>query len=638
MVHVEPPPPPDPMVFPFTRPPRRAPRRTALVWLIGLAVGILLGREIGQLFMPEWIGAIVGGIVGLLIVARRQRQRADERPLGRIVFDGPNVELPRDAFSPKTDRIAVREILSIEEVGRKYGSLLLRVKSRMYGYPFAVLGGPAGARRVREELVRRLAAEPDGEALLAALEQREDTADRLFAQQPHATRALLLVIAVVYGIAASLGAYGDQLDGAVVLLRMGASVPAYVHDGAWYRLLTANLLHGGAVHIGFNGLAILGLGYIVERLMGTPRFLVLYLMSGVTGTILSAFFSDAVMSVGASTSVFGLFLAWGYFSLRYNARLPAGFAVTNFQWGVLVLNFALPLLIPFIDGWGHAGGAIGGVVIAAIMYPTASSFERPWGTRSAWWAAAGVLIAVHVAAVWMVYANDRREQLDRSDFVQLIAQREQTDPATLNNFAWAIAIDPDTTPKQLEVAEQLIERALAEVDEEAAKSAFLDTAATVAYRGGRARDAVELELAAIAATKADDADAMDRIARQVAALQGEEVQQTYHTQLLRFLEAADGYGLEPTDTATVAALKQGVRVEVSRAGTWYFGVDDPNGRRGILVVETSSEGPTKIPVVTRLPSRSKFAPLGFVDEADAERGVYYERAAHVDALPPPLAF
>lgn len=626
-----------PVVFQLVRPPVQTSRRPSLAWLIGLVIGILLGREIGGVFVPPVIGAVIGGIIGVIIVAWRQRQRADDRPLGAIVFERGEVTLPRDAFSRKTDRIGVREILSIEEVGRRYGALLLRTKSRMYNYPVAVLGGPASVRALRDEVLYRIASEPDGEALIAALVQREGTADRLFAQKPHATRVVLGAIALVFLLATALGAYKDSLDGSVILMRMGASIPDYVREGEWYRLFTANLLHGGTVHIGFNGLAILGLGYIVERLMGTPRFLVLYLVTGVTGTLASVFFSGAMLSVGASTSVFGLFVAWGYLSLRYNARLPAGFAVTNFQWGVLAFNFALPLFLPFIDGWGHAGGALGGVLAAAVMYPSASSFERPWGSRRVWWGVAGALIAAYVAAAVFVFVRDRGDPIRRIDFARLMLRSERVDPGSLNNLAWGFAIDRATTREEIEVAEALIERSLREWDRDRGLSTPLDTQATVVFRAGRAREAVDIELAAIRSLASDD-DKMGRVADQVAELQGGDDHVTvFHAQLHRFLEAAEGYGLAPTDTATVTALKQGVHVEVPRGGTWYFGVHVTSAKRGLLVVALPDRGPTKIPIVARLPSHPRFELLGFADDRpEHEEGAYFARSAEIDALPGPL--
>lgn len=624
--------PADPVVYPLQMPPEAPAKQTLVSTLLTLAAGILIGRELGSLlYLPSWLGALLGGAIALVLLSRRRRERGDDRPLPVITFRGQQVELPRKPFGPKLDTVPIRDVLSIELLGGgSRGLLLLRVPSRIYNYPLSMLGGVDVARRLRDELTARLAREPDGEALLDALERREETADRLFARPPRATRIILYVLGAVFVAASLLGAYEDTIDGKIVLMRMGASIPVLVREGEWYRLFTANLLHGGYVHIGFNGLAILGLGYIVERLMGTPRFLVVYLVTGVTGTLTSVYLSGATFSVGASTSVFGLFLAWAYLTLRFNRKLPAGFAMTHFQWGILALNFALPLVFRFIDGWGHAGGAIGGVLVAALMFPTAASLERPWGNKIVWWGLTGVLLVAYAMAPIYVFQRDRRDPLERSDLLRFSLAKEALSSAELNASTWMLLTEEGTTDAELEVAYRAAKRAAA-LAESGERSSLLDTQATAAFRLGRYEEAVATELEAIAAVDDDQ----ETISFQFRRTLGDDPTPFIWSQLYRFLAALDEpYGVRATDTATVAAEANGVVVTASRPGTWYFGVRHEDRRLGLLQIQFPEPATTRaLALEEPLPRDATFELLGVTPEPTSARAQLHPYDPQVDALP-----
>lgn len=609
--------PEDPVVIPFRPPPKPDPRRLAITWLLTVLVGIAAGRR----FMPnveEWVGALMGGLfaaaAGALMLFRKKDQ--DQAPT--MTFSGNRVNIPAKATSLKTEWVDVRDILHVEEVsGTRRGQLLLRTKKHLYVYPVVLLGGREVASRIRYEILDRIRTEPDGRELLAAMRERDRTADRLFSSEPRGTRAILFVLAAIFflTLAVQPPQGSSTFDEIVAFMRLGASVPHFVlNEGEYFRLLTANLLHSGMIHIGFNALAILALGYIVERLLGTPRFLVLYLVSGVTGTIASCLFGGALLSVGASTSVFGLFLAWAYFSLRFNSRLPAGFAMTRFQWIILIFNFGLAA-IPFIDGWGHGGGAVGGVLVAAILVPTQASFDRATSKQPIWSVVAAVLIAAYVGAIGLAIHADTTNRRTRADIFEA-----ETRLVFLNNLAFEMATDRSATPADLEAAYAAAQKASA--DREACPpSTCLDTLATTAYRVGKLDEAVGLQVEVVSLAKPADP--------------GWPV---YWSQLHRFLRAYEkergsAYGVEDTRTATITLGKREVTVEPSAPGTYFVGLEAGPRMSALLEIRVNTATVTTIPVERHIPLGVDVRIRGAVPESGEPRARLHPHDRTVDKYP-----
>lgn len=133
-----------------------------------------------------------------------------------------------------------------------------------------------------------------------------------------------------------------------------------------WRMLTAGFVHdwSGPMHILFNSYAIWIFGRALEPLLGTVRFLVLYLTSIVGGSLAVMWLSDPqIPVVGASGALFGLMGA--YFVV---IRSLGGNASQIF---ILVgINFALGLFVPGISWEGHLGGLVTGLVIAGIYAAT----------------------------------------------------------------------------------------------------------------------------------------------------------------------------------------------------------------------------------------------------------------------------
>jgi rhomboid protease GluP len=148
----------------------------------------------------------------------------------------------------------------------------------------------------------------------------------------------------------------------------GMKINSLILAGEWWRFILPVLLHGSALHIGFNMYALYVLGPELERHFGHASFLILYLVSGFAGVVASFLLTENA-SLGASTAIFGLLGAQGMFVYR-NQKLFGRRAQAMLR---SILNIALINLLigltPGIDNWGHVGGLVGGALFAAIAAP-----------------------------------------------------------------------------------------------------------------------------------------------------------------------------------------------------------------------------------------------------------------------------
>lgn len=148
------------------------------------------------------------------------------------------------------------------------------------------------------------------------------------------------------------------------LVRFGAKYNPAIEAGEWWRLFTSMFLHIGFIHVAFNSIALYYLGVLVERMYGRGRFLLIYLMSGLFGTIASFLYNTAI-SAGASGAIYGLFGALLYFGIR---RKDLFFQTFGKDLLVIIgLNLAMSFLVPSIDLNAHLGGLAGGFLTAIAV-------------------------------------------------------------------------------------------------------------------------------------------------------------------------------------------------------------------------------------------------------------------------------
>jgi len=145
------------------------------------------------------------------------------------------------------------------------------------------------------------------------------------------------------------------------LFEQWALQPSAVAGGAWWQLLTSGFLHIGAIHLAFNMIALWVIGRDLEQVLGSARFLVVYLVSLLGGSlVVLAFENPASRTAGASGAVFGLM--GGLAVVLMKLRLSPRPALT-----IILLNVVISVAVPNISILGHLGGLVFGAVITAAM-------------------------------------------------------------------------------------------------------------------------------------------------------------------------------------------------------------------------------------------------------------------------------
>ena len=162
-----------------------------------------------------------------------------------------------------------------------------------------------------------------------------------------------------------------------------------VSQGQYYRLVTSAFLHAGLLHILFNMFALAQIGAVLEAALGRGRFLALYLLSALGGSVAGYVLAPSNQpSVGASGAIFGLFGAY-YVVVRRLGGDTQSIVV------LLVINLVITFTIPQIDWRAHLGGLVTGAVLAAA-FAYAPRGPRQAQLHVAACAAVGVLLAIAV--------------------------------------------------------------------------------------------------------------------------------------------------------------------------------------------------------------------------------------------------
>jgi membrane associated rhomboid family serine protease len=132
----------------------------------------------------------------------------------------------------------------------------------------------------------------------------------------------------------------------------------FVADGDYWRLLTAAFLHYGPFHLLLNMVALYWFGSLLEERIGSGKYLLLYLVSGIAGSAGALLLNPTTPTVGASGAIFGV-LGAGFVLERQRDYVFGGSAL-----GIIVLNLVFTFSIANISIGGHIGGLIGGALCA----------------------------------------------------------------------------------------------------------------------------------------------------------------------------------------------------------------------------------------------------------------------------------
>jgi rhomboid protease GluP len=192
-----------------------------------------------------------------------------------------------------------------------------------------------------------------------------------------------------------------------LLLNWGANAGALTSQGQWWRLLTSTFEHGGLLHIALNMWCLYNLGWLAELLFGRVRFILLYLMCGIGGSLASICWNGNGLSVGASGAIFGI----------AGALIPAMLLHGNQKLRALLkgqfISIALFVVYSIVfgarsrgtDNAAHVGGLITGLILGAAFPTGLDRHERRGQIR----VAAGTIFMLLAFAGAGAFARQRNQ-------------------------------------------------------------------------------------------------------------------------------------------------------------------------------------------------------------------------------------
>ncbi len=317
----------------------------------------------------------------------------------------------------------------------------------------------------------------------------EAVAERIRSGRKIVTSAAAVLLGLVFLAELATGVLADP----VRLWILGANSFGLLMQGQWFRLATANLLHGNLLHVLGNVVFLVGLGVFLEPLLGSGRFLTVLLVSALVGTAGSAILGDQDLSLGASTAVAGLIGAYVAIWLRQPDRLAP--PPTPVIW----LAFAFALIWPaqvfeHVDHRAHLAGFFAGFVMMSLDIQSVDLGELAGRRRALYQITAALLVALFGVAGWIAVQHVKDAERRFGDAA--LISGDFFLPATVrNSMAWHIATSPDASRSHLQSTQVGIWRV---TESEPENAVFRDTLATVRYRLGQWEEAVLTEREAFA--------------------------------------------------------------------------------------------------------------------------------------------
>ena len=198
--------------------------------------------------------------------------------------------------------------------------------------------------------------------------KEEKKMEKIFkTKKPLVTEVLIAINIAIFLLMAFSSMIGTGLSNLITYY--GANNYILIQNSGFiglYRLVTSMFIHADIFHIFFNMYALFVVGTQVERYYGKKKFIAIYFISGIIGSLFSnVFMPETSISIGASGAIFGLFGALAYFAYNYRALL--GDFLKSSIIPVIIINLCLGLFISGIDVSAHIGGLISGVLTSVAL-------------------------------------------------------------------------------------------------------------------------------------------------------------------------------------------------------------------------------------------------------------------------------
>lgn len=185
----------------------------------------------------------------------------------------------------------------------------------------------------------------------------------------HIVTYSLIAINILYFLFLSF--IGDTETDIDMMIKYGAMYePLLIEQEEYFRLLSSCFMHFGIEHLVNNMLVLFLIGDNLERALGHIKFLVLYIVSGIAGNVLSLYYheliGDFVVSAGASGAVFGISGALLWVLMRNKGQLE-DLSLARILLMVM-MNIYIGVTSSGIDNAAHIGGLIGGFILSVLFY------------------------------------------------------------------------------------------------------------------------------------------------------------------------------------------------------------------------------------------------------------------------------
>jgi rhomboid protease GluP len=243
------------------------------------------------------------------------------------------------------------------------------------------------------------------------------------------------------------------------LLEWGADYgPLTLGGHQWWRVIASTFEHIGLIHLAFNMYVLYRGGMLMERLFGNFGFLVLYLISGIGGSLASLAWHPQLVSAGASGAIFGMYGGLLAFLVLQRHTVPATTvkSLANMGLTFVALNLILGFLKSGVDVAAHIGGLFAGFVAGLLLTQPLGGVSLP----SKLFRAALVLVLGGAAALWGVLALSdaavpQVQAVETRPAAQAMSPRplEKTESAPAVATAWEFTRD-ETLPCLMRQADE----------------------------------------------------------------------------------------------------------------------------------------------------------------------------------------
>ncbi len=187
---------------------------------------------------------------------------------------------------------------------------------------------------------------------------------------------IVVAICILLYIGMMISGAGIISFDTIALRNWGGNYGPYIsNDNQYWRLLTSAFLHGGLMHLANNMVGLLIIGLYFEERIGSLKYLLVFVLTGIGSSLVSYWWHPNVTSIGASGAMFGLMGA--IFAIAITPKVNPSERKLIFAIGgaYALFNLVMGFLMPGVDNAGHIGGLLSGFLLGLFVAATLPDAE-----------------------------------------------------------------------------------------------------------------------------------------------------------------------------------------------------------------------------------------------------------------------